>query len=181
MHRTHARAAVVAAALPLAAATPPLLTRMRREFEVAGELSAATIAGMYAARQRLGPLPLPSRSSAVVAAASSAAGVALVVSGIGRFGSARQVSGGSHPRLVTDGVYAVTRNPQHVGAVAALAGLAVLRRSLVVAALAAGYAAVIRTWVPVEEANLERLFGDDYRRYRERVPRWVGFPRWGSR
>lgn len=83
----------------------------------------------------------------------------------------------SHPQLATGGVYAVTRNPQYVGGIAALASLALLRRSSVVAALAAGYAAAIRVWVPVEEATLEREFGDTYRDYRQRTPRWLRPPR----
>lgn len=186
MQPDRARATVAAAGALLSAAVPGLLARMRADFEATGGLATATIARMYtaygihatavaiAARHRLGPLPIRSRAIDAVAAVTGAAGVALTITGMQGFDSARHVSGGSHPRLTTGGVYAVTRNPQYVGTVAALGSLAVLRRSLVVAGLAAGYAAVIRVWVSVEEATLERLFGDAYRHYRHRVPRWIG-------
>jgi protein-S-isoprenylcysteine O-methyltransferase Ste14 len=130
-----------------------------------------------AARYRLGPLPIRSRAVDAVAATAGAAGITLMAAGMGSFGSARQVSGVSHPHLATSGVYAATRNPQYVGGITALAGLADLRRSLAVAGLTAGYAAAIRAWVPVEEATLEREFGDAYRDYRRRVSRWLGVPR----
>lgn len=186
MQRDHARVTVTAASTVLAAVVPGLLTRMRADFDATGRLSDATMAGMYAAygvhagavavaaRHRLGLLSIRSRTIERIGTVCAGAGVALTAAGMSGFGSARQLSGGSHPQLATVGVYALSRNPQYVGGIAALAGLSVMRRSLVVAGLAVGYAVVIRVWVPIEEATLERLFGDVYRRYCQRVPRWIG-------
>ena len=43
--------------------------------------------------------------------------------------------------------------------------------------LAAVYALSCIVWLPVEERILEKHFGEEYRRYRETVPRYLGLPR----
>jgi protein-S-isoprenylcysteine O-methyltransferase Ste14 len=78
--------------------------------------------------------------------------------------------------LATDGVYRYLRNPMYVGMGLVTAGLALPLASdwtlvlLVPAALLLHYGVVLR-----EERYLERKFGDAYRRYKERVPRY-GWP-----
>lgn len=75
--------------------------------------------------------------------------------------------------LVTDGVFAYTRNPLYVGGSLALCGIALLfdldwMLLLMLPAFALlHYAVVLR-----EERYLERKFGDAYRRYRISVPRY---------
>jgi protein-S-isoprenylcysteine O-methyltransferase Ste14 len=75
--------------------------------------------------------------------------------------------------LVTRGVFRLSRNPAYVAATSLYLGGALLARSLpaleflpVVLALLDHYV------VDREERYLERLFGDDYRAYHARVPRW---------
>lgn len=186
MRRSHARAVVLAADAGLAAGVRPLLSRMRRDFEDASALRASTIAimyGMYATFAAAGAVAVGHRigegrrRSATLTAAGGAigaAGITVAAAGIGLFDSADEVSGGCHSQLFTRGVYAVTRNPQYVGLVAAMGGLALARRSAVVAAMAVGYAATVRAWVPAEEAALTREFDSAYRVYCQRVPRWLG-------
>jgi protein-S-isoprenylcysteine O-methyltransferase Ste14 len=63
--------------------------------------------------------------------------------------------------LVTTGPYRWTRNPMYLSLGLFSAGLAVVLNLL---------------WPRVivrEEAYLDRVFGREYRRYRERVPRWL--------
>jgi len=75
--------------------------------------------------------------------------------------------------LVTDGVFRRTRNPLYVGVSVALCGIALIfaldwMLILIVPACVILRFAVVRR----EELYLEQKFGDAYRRYRERVPRY---------
>jgi protein-S-isoprenylcysteine O-methyltransferase Ste14 len=80
-------------------------------------------------------------------------------------------------RLVTDGPFALTRNPAYLALTGLLLAHAVLRRSLLALLPAAVFAAVIdRVQIPREEKALQARFGKRFRRYRRRVPRWVGAP-----
>ncbi len=76
-------------------------------------------------------------------------------------------------RLVTTGPYAWSRNPMYLGHLLSLAGLALATGSPV------GVAGLLWQWrrlsrrVEVDEERLARIFGDDFRDYAARVPRWV--------
>jgi protein-S-isoprenylcysteine O-methyltransferase Ste14 len=75
--------------------------------------------------------------------------------------------------LVTSGPYRLTRNPMYIGFALAHAGLALRRRSTwALLMLGPVLASVDRLVIAREERYLERAFGDDYRRYAERVGRW---------
>ena len=76
--------------------------------------------------------------------------------------------------LVTDGVYAWSRNPMYVALALLFAGIAVLANSGWLAALWVAYVGVLRVGViAAEERYLEGKFGDQYRAYRARVRRWL--------
>jgi protein-S-isoprenylcysteine O-methyltransferase Ste14 len=84
----------------------------------------------------------------------------------------------SHPTtaLVTDGVFQRTRNPLYVGVSAAICGLALIFALdwvllLMIPAFVLMHFAVVRS----EESYLEGKFGEAYRNYQERVPRYLGF------
>lgn len=76
--------------------------------------------------------------------------------------------------ILTDGLYAYSRNPAYVALTALLAGLGLLLDnvwilvSLVPVLLLMHYGVILR-----EEAYLERKFGEEYLRYKERVRRWL--------
>jgi len=76
--------------------------------------------------------------------------------------------------LVTGGVYAVTRNPMYLSLLLFYAGLAIAF-NLWWAIVLAPAVILAMDWLVIgkEEAYLQRRFGDDYRRYRERVRRWL--------
>lgn len=76
--------------------------------------------------------------------------------------------------LVTDGVFRLSRNPIYLGIVVMVSGAAVLLGSAS-PWLVAGLLAVMLdvAFIRREERKLDELFGDDYRRYRSRVRRWV--------
>jgi len=76
--------------------------------------------------------------------------------------------------LVTDGVFGLTRNPLYVGVSVALCGVALICSLdwlllLIIPSCVILHFAVVRR----EEQYLERKFGDAYRRYKERVPRYL--------
>src|ERR1700710_1613019 len=76
-------------------------------------------------------------------------------------------------QLVTDGVFGHTRNPLYVGGSIALCGLALIFDLdwillLIVPSCVLLHFAVVRR----EERYLERKFGDAYRHYKARVPRY---------
>lgn len=77
-------------------------------------------------------------------------------------------------RLVVSGVYRHVRNPMITGVVTNLVGEALLLGSAAIGAWAAGFFALNALFIPLfEEPDLERRFGDEYRRYRANVPRWL--------
>ena len=78
--------------------------------------------------------------------------------------------------LMTGGPYTFSRHPMYVGELALWLGWAVLYGSLPVLIGFALLAAVVGLLAPREERALEAKFGELYRRYKARVPRWVGLP-----
>lgn len=92
---------------------------------------------------------------------------------IGRAGGPPGMSQGMPERLVTDGVYAVTRNPMYLGHLTFMTGAALVTRS----PLAIGALALAGPWfgrrVAADEARLTAAFGEPYTEYTKRVPRWL--------
>jgi protein-S-isoprenylcysteine O-methyltransferase Ste14 len=77
-------------------------------------------------------------------------------------------------RLITSGIYRITRNPMYLGMVAMLAALALAVGTLPFYLVAGIYFAVIdRAFCPYEEARLTQRFGDAYLSYKQRVRRWL--------
>jgi protein-S-isoprenylcysteine O-methyltransferase Ste14 len=76
--------------------------------------------------------------------------------------------------LVASGIYARSQNPMYLGMLALYAAAAYLLADvwglLVLAFLVV---AMDRLVVPSEERRLEHRFGGGFRRYEERVPRWL--------
>jgi protein-S-isoprenylcysteine O-methyltransferase Ste14 len=84
------------------------------------------------------------------------------------------VAGQPATALVTTGPYYVTRNPIYVGFVLVYFGLSLVLTSIWVLVLIIPTVMILQRGVIVpEEAYLERKFGDAYRRYKARVPRWL--------
>ena len=76
--------------------------------------------------------------------------------------------------LVTDGPYRVSRNPIYIALSLAHIGIAVAVDSPWMLAMLIPALAVVRVGaIAREERYLEAKFGDDYRRYRASVRRWL--------
>jgi protein-S-isoprenylcysteine O-methyltransferase Ste14 len=76
--------------------------------------------------------------------------------------------------LVTDGAYRWTRNPLYVGMLAGLCGIAfIFSLDWLLLLLIPSFAIMHFAVVKREEQYLEQKFGDEHRRYKARVPRYV--------
>lgn len=76
--------------------------------------------------------------------------------------------------LRTDGWYRYSRNPQYAGYAVATVGFALLANSTLATVLCACY---LGWWVSLpfaEEPWLREQYGEEYERYADRVPRFVG-------
>jgi protein-S-isoprenylcysteine O-methyltransferase Ste14 len=94
--------------------------------------------------------------------------------------SANMWTGRRQPHLVTSGPYRYSRNPQYVTYFLLLFGYALLGRTPLAWIALAEYWVVVHLIVLIEEEHLERRFGDVYRDYKRRTPRYVGVPKGGS-
>ena len=116
-----------------------------------------------------------------------AAGVILCVAGVVlALRSALLLAGrgrprrGPRPQFVIAGPYTRLRNPVLVGAILALLGVALAIESGALGLAVVAVAIAAHVWVVrVEEPRLRDRFGEAYRKYLVRVPRWV--PRMGTR
>ena len=120
------------------------------------------------------PIPAPFGLAATGGSALILFGAFLFLAGSLSFGSIERMSGRLNNRLVTDGIYRWSRNPQNSGWCCFLLGVAVAGRSgwslLMAVAFWLSFVAYVRT----EERQLERQFGAAYRRYLERSHRYFG-------
>ncbi len=105
------------------------------------------------------------------------AGVGLMAWTIGRFfqeGDGTLAPWDPTQHLVVAGVYRHVRNPMITGVVLNLVGETLVLASPGIGLWAALFFAGNALYIPlVEEPGLEKRFGEDYRRYRAAVPRWL--------
>ncbi|MEM7084096.1 MAG: isoprenylcysteine carboxylmethyltransferase family protein [Pseudomonadota bacterium] len=77
-------------------------------------------------------------------------------------------------RLVSHGIFAVSRNPMYLGMALVLGGLVVRLGSVIAGALLIVFVLIITQFqIKPEEKALTALFGNAYRRYCEHVRRWI--------
>lgn len=79
----------------------------------------------------------------------------------------------SGAKLSTDFPFNFSRNPMYVGGLILCLAWSVLQRSTLAAVFTVFLLVTLNVKVRIEERNLERVFGDEYRRYKERVRRFL--------
>lgn len=102
------------------------------------------------------------------------AGLALAAIGTaGRIWCSFFISGRKDGQLVTEGPYSISRNPLYVFSCIGLVGVGLTTETLTYPVL---FLAIFGLYYPGimarEERRLEELFGEAYRQYRQRVPRF---------
>ena len=81
-------------------------------------------------------------------------------------------------KLVVTGPYRCVRNPMILGVMAILAGESLLLRSASLLAWLILFFFINQLFFLVyEEPSLEKRFGEEYRSYKKKVPRWIPDPR----
>ena len=77
-------------------------------------------------------------------------------------------------QLVTGGMYRLTRNPMYLGMVIVLFGIAILFGTISAFFPIPLFVWLIQTnFIGFEETALESTFGDEYRKYKKTVRRWL--------
>lgn len=119
---------------------------------------------------------LPGWSRLGMGAVLAAVAVVLSAGALGRFRRAGTAVERWRPStaLVTSGVYRFTRNPLYLAMALVYLGLALAMDSVSALLLLPPLLALVQIGVIArEERYLEGKFGDEYRRYRATVRRWV--------
>jgi protein-S-isoprenylcysteine O-methyltransferase Ste14 len=77
-------------------------------------------------------------------------------------------------KLVIDGMYRYVRNPMIIGVLIVLTGESLAILSLNVFIWTLIFFIINNIWyIFYEEPDLEKKFGDEYRKYKKSVPRWI--------
>jgi protein-S-isoprenylcysteine O-methyltransferase Ste14 len=137
---------------------------------------AALLVGLLAHRALAWHIPVPRAVSIAAGAVLAVIGLALSAIVTWLFVRARTpISPLSQPTaLVLAGPYRFSRNPDYIGQTLLCAGVGLLFDApLAIVGGMVAFVLVDRTVVPREERYLEQRFGEPYRQYRRRVPRWL--------
>ncbi len=78
---------------------------------------------------------------------------------------------------VVKGLYRYSRHPTYVVSFIVFIGVGIASASWLVLLLSALYMVLIVIAVPAEERFLVQQYGDAYRRYMDKTPRWIGIPK----
>jgi protein-S-isoprenylcysteine O-methyltransferase Ste14 len=78
---------------------------------------------------------------------------------------------------VTTGIYRYSRNPMALSQVLIYLGVGIATASWVFILLSLFYMFAQLIWVDAEERHCLKVYGDAYREYMDRTPRWIGIPK----
>ncbi len=121
----------------------------------------------------------PTRVSAV---AMGVIGPLIILLGMLEFRSFKRILGMDSSKLITSGIYRYSRNPQYAGWFLTLLGISIAGRSGLALLLTIALIIGIHLYnIKLEEPYLERIFGDEYLRYKENTPRYFGMPKKGGK
>jgi len=74
-------------------------------------------------------------------------------------------------KIVKDGPYAIIRHPQYLGGILFTISISLWTQVLISLVLSAILIILIYHWTYTEDKNLIKKFGEDYKNYKENVPR----------
>jgi protein-S-isoprenylcysteine O-methyltransferase Ste14 len=80
-------------------------------------------------------------------------------------------------KLITKGLYRFTRNPTYIGIILMQIGLGIASSSWLYLLLTVALMILLNANLSAEERYCLYRFGDDYRKYKNKTPRWIGIPK----
>ena len=89
----------------------------------------------------------------------------------------RNFATSSKDKVITKGLYSVTRNPTYIGLLLMQIGLGIACASWLYLLLSVVLAILLNANLSAEERYCLYRYGDDYRNYKNRTPRWIGIPK----
>ena len=79
-------------------------------------------------------------------------------------------------KVITKGLYRFTRNPTYIGMILMQIGLGMASSSWLYLLLTVAMMILLNANLSAEERYCLYRFGDDYRKYKNNTPRWIGIP-----
>jgi protein-S-isoprenylcysteine O-methyltransferase Ste14 len=80
-------------------------------------------------------------------------------------------------KVITKGLYRFTRNPTYIGIILMQIGLGIACSSWLYLLLTVALIILLNANLSAEERYCLYRYGDDYRKYKNRTPRWIGIPK----
>jgi protein-S-isoprenylcysteine O-methyltransferase Ste14 len=80
-------------------------------------------------------------------------------------------------KVITKGLYSFTRNPTYIGMILMQIGLGIACSSWLYLLLTVVLAILLNANLSAEERYCSYRYGDDYRKYINKTPRWIGIPK----
>jgi protein-S-isoprenylcysteine O-methyltransferase Ste14 len=84
-------------------------------------------------------------------------------------------------KVITKGVYSISRNPMYIGLILMQIGLGIICSSWLYLLLTLVLLILLNENLSAEERYCLYRYGDSYREYRNKTPRWIGIPKAGTR
>ncbi|AIF68488.1 hypothetical protein PAP_00205 [Palaeococcus pacificus DY20341] len=132
---------------------------------------------LSASRQGIWPLSINKTVALVIGVVMGGVGLFIMLVGMLEFHSFKKMSGMDTSKLIITGIYRYSRNPQYTGWFLALLGISIAGRSLLALLLTIALIIGIHLYnVKLEEPYLERIFGEEYLKYKESTSRYFGIP-----
>jgi protein-S-isoprenylcysteine O-methyltransferase Ste14 len=98
-------------------------------------------------------------------------GIAFTITAIRNFATSPK------DKVITKGLYSFTRNPAYIGMLLMQTGLGIACASWLYLLLAAVLTILLNANLSAEERYCLHKYGDDYRKYKNKTPRWIGIPK----
>jgi len=80
-------------------------------------------------------------------------------------------------KVITKGLYSASRNPMYIGMILMQSGLGIACSSWLYLLLTVVLMILLNANLSAEERYCLYRFGDDYRKYKNKTPRWIGIPK----
>lgn len=89
----------------------------------------------------------------------------------------RNFASSPRDKVITKGLYSVTRNPEYIGLLLMQIGLGIACISWLYLLLTVMLLILLNANLSAEERYCFYRYGDNYRKYKNKTPRWIGIPK----